>query len=48
MLTFDQIDNRSGWARETFIYRYPDAGGRRRVEVRYQCRKNAEWVCFLN
>lgn len=47
-MTFRDIDEQSGWARKSFIYRYPDAGGRRKVEVRYRCRASMEFVCFLN
>lgn len=48
MITFAEINNRSGWARESFIYRFPPSGGRRKVEVRYRYKKNVEWACFLN
>jgi len=48
MITFSDIDQRSGWARKSFIYRFPPSGGRRKVEVRYQHKKTVEWVCYLN
>jgi len=48
MISFTDLDRRSGWAQKRFIYRFPPGGGQRKVEVRYRQRSSVEWVCFLN
>jgi len=48
MISFSELDESSGWAQRRTIYRFPEQGARRKVEVRYRCRQDIEYVCFLN